>query len=70
MMALSTKRPSRSDVARERLMDRVTKGEEETRRLNVVINESVYRQIKMKAVEEGRSVSDITRDLWDEYLSR
>lgn len=70
MMALSTKRPSRSDVARERLMDRVTKGEEETRRLNVVINESVYRQIKMKAVEEGRSVSDITRDLWDEYLRK
>lgn len=69
-MALSAKRPSRSDEARRRLMSDVTETSEKKKRLNAEIEESLYRQIKMKAVEEGRSISDITRNLWIEYLSK
>ena len=60
-MALSAKRPSRGEV---------TGTTEKKKRLNAEIEESLYRRIKMKAVEEGRSISDITRDLWSEYLSK
>ena len=68
-MALSAKRPSRSDGARQRIMKEVTETTERKKRLNAEIEESLYKRIKMKAAEEGRSISDITRDLWAEYLS-
>lgn len=69
-MALSAKRPGRGDEARQRILREVTEATEKRKRLNAEIEESLYRQIKMKAVEEGRSISDITRDLWSEYLSK
>ena len=69
-MALSAKRPSRGDEARRRILDEVREASGKKRRLNAEIDESVYRQIKMRAAEEGRSISDITRDLWLEYLSK
>ena len=69
-MALSAKRPSRGDDTRRRLMDDVTETSDKKKRLNAEIEESLYRQIKMKAVEDGRSISDITRQLWVEYLSK
>lgn len=69
-MALSAKRPSRGDHTRRRLMDDVTETSDKKKRLNAEIEESLYRQIKMKAVEDGRSISDITRQLWVEYLSK
>ena len=68
-MALSAKRPSRGDETRKRILKDVTDVKEKKKRLNADIEESLYRQ-KMKSVEEGRSISDITRDLWSEYLSR
>jgi methionine aminopeptidase len=68
-MALSAKRPSRGDEARKRILHEVTETTEKTKRLNAEIEETLYRRIKMRAVEEGRSISDITRDLWSEYLS-
>jgi hypothetical protein len=43
---------------------------EKKKRLNAEIEESLYKRIKMKSVEDGRSISDITRDLWSEYLSK
>lgn len=68
-MALSAKRPSRGDEARKRILHEVTETSEKKKRLNAEIEETLYRKIKMRAVEEGRSISDITRDLWSEYLS-
>lgn len=68
-MALSAKRPSRGDDARKRILHEVTDATEKKKRLNAEIEETLYRKIKMRAVEEGRSISDITRDLWSEYLS-
>jgi hypothetical protein len=69
-MALSAKRPSRGDEARQRILQEVKDTTEKKKRLNAEIEESLYKQIKMKSVEEGRSISDITRDLWSEYLSK
>ncbi|NKB53672.1 MAG: hypothetical protein GKR97_15890 [Rhizobiaceae bacterium] len=68
-MALSAKRPSRGDDARKRILYEITETTEKKKRLNAEIEETLYRKIKMRAVEEGRSISDITRDLWSEYLS-
>jgi len=68
-MALSAKRPSRGDDARKRILLEITETTEKKKRLNAEIEETLYRKIKMRAVEEGRSISDITRDLWSEYLS-
>ena len=70
MMALSAKRPSRGDEARKRILHEFTETTEKKKRLNAEIEETLYRKIKIKAVEEGRSISDITRDLWSEYLSK
>lgn len=69
-MGLSAKRPSRGDEARKRILHEVTETTEKKKRLNAEIEESLYRRIKMKSVEEGRSISDITRGLWYEYLSK
>ena len=69
-MALSAKRPSRGDEARTRIMREVTGEGEKKRRLNAEIEDSLYRQIKTRAVEEGRTISEITRTLWIEYLSK
>lgn len=69
-MALSAKRPSRGEEARQRILHEVAGTAGKKKRLNAEIEETLYRRIKMKAVEEDRSVSDITRALWIEYLSK
>lgn len=69
-MALSAKRPSKSDKLRQKILNEVkdeSKGK--TKRLNAEIEESLYKKIKVRAAEEGHSVSEITRKLWIEYLS-
>ena len=69
-MALSAKRPSRADTTKEKLMRDVRDTSERKKRLNAEIEASLYQQIKLKAAEEGRNISDITRQLWIEYLSK
>jgi hypothetical protein len=69
-MALSARRPSQSDAMRQRMLKEVTNSSEKKRRLNAEIEDSLYRRIKMQAAQEGRSISDITRELWIEYLSK
>lgn len=41
-----------------------------SRRLNVNMPDDLYRKIKLRCAEEGRDISEITRDLWIEYLSK
>ena len=69
-MALSSKRPSRRDETKSKLMREVTETTERKRRLNAEIEDGLYRKIKARAAEDGRTISDITRELWVEYLSR
>lgn len=69
-MALSSKRPSRRDETKTKLMREVTEIAERKRRLNAEIEDGLYRKIKARAAEDGRTISDITRELWVEYLSK
>jgi uncharacterized protein YlxW (UPF0749 family) len=69
-MALSSKRPSQRDEIRTRLLNDVAETNEKKRRLNAEIEDSLYRRIKGRAAEEGRTISSITRSLWIEYLSK
>ena len=70
MMALSSKRPSQRDEIKTRLLNDVAETKEKKCRLNAEIEDSLYRRIKGRAAEEGRTISSITRDLWIEYLSK
>lgn len=69
-MALSSKRPSRRDETKDKLLREVAETVERKRRLNAEIEDGLYRKIKARAAEDGRTISDITRELWIEYLSR
>ena len=40
------------------------------KRLNTDVEASLYRRIKQQAFLEERSISEITRRLWIEYLSK
>ena len=67
-MTLITKRPSR-EATRDRLVEDVREGGKR-HRINVDVEDALYKQLKIRAVEEGRTVADITRDLWAKYLSK
>ena len=41
-----------------------------TKRLNIDVEATLYRRMKTQAVKEDRTLSDITRQLWAEYLSK
>lgn len=66
-MALSTRRPSR---IKDQLLEEVRKPSELKKRLNTDVEATLYRRIKGQAALEDRSISDITRQLWVEYLSK
>jgi hypothetical protein len=66
-VALSAKRPSR---IKDQLLEEVRKSAEPKKRLNADVEAGLYRRIKGQAVLEDRSISDITRQLWIEYLSK
>ena len=65
-MPLSTKRPS----AKERLLSEVMETGGRMRRLNIDMYADLYRRMKRQAVEEDRTLSQITRELWSEYLHK
>lgn len=69
-MALTVKRPSKSDEVKKKILNEVSDITEKKKRLNVDIEETLYKNIKIRSVQEGRSVTDITRALWVEYLSK
>ena len=69
-MGLSAKRPSSAERTRQRVLNQVMETTpEKKKRLNAEIEESLYRKIKIKAAEEGKTISEITRYLWVGYLS-
>lgn len=65
-MTLSARRPSK---VKDQLLDEVRNVNEPKKRLNAEVEASLYRRIKARAVTEDRTISDITRQLWVEYLS-
>jgi hypothetical protein len=67
-MSLSAKRPSQS--IKTQLLKEVRSHSEPKKRLNAEVEASLYRRLKAHSAIEGRSISDITRQLWLEYLSK
>ncbi len=68
-MSLTTKRPGR-EATRERLVDEVLAENKKRHRINIDVGDAMYKRLKIQAVQEGRTVADITRSLWNEYLSK
>lgn len=64
---LKVQRPSRQ---KERLLRQVTDTDTPKKRLNAVVEAGLYKRIKLRAAQEDRTISDITRTLWVEYLSK
>ncbi len=68
-MSLSAKRPSKT--IKSKLLEDVIDTQEKKKRLNAEVESSLYRRIKAQAVVvEDRSISEITRELWIEYLNK
>lgn len=68
-MSLTSKRPSKRDETKAQILADLTTDKGPNKRLNVEIEAELYTRIKIKATEQGRSISAVTRDLWIEYLS-
>jgi len=66
-MTLNAQRPSRT---KEKLLQAVTDRSGKKKRLNADVDAALYKRIRLQALEEDRTVSDITRELWIEYLSK
>ena len=69
-MALSTKRPSRGDETREKLLRDVKGSGAATKRMNIEMDAELYKQLKLRSAHEDRSISEIVRELVTEYLSK
>lgn len=69
-MVLKANRPSKGDEARRKIMEDITDISEPKRRLNVDVEDSLYRRIKVRVAEEGKTITEVTRDLWIDYLSK
>lgn len=65
-MALSTKRPS----AKDRLLQSMQDTAGPVRRMNIDVDAQLYRRMKRQALEEDRTLSAITRELWLKYLEQ
>lgn len=69
-MVLKANRPSKGDETRKKIMQDITNTSEPKRRLNVDVEDSLYRRIKVRAAEEGKTITEITRNLWVEYMRK
>ncbi len=67
---LKPTRPSKATDTKASLLKDVTDQVEPEKRLNVNVSKSLYGQMKKHAFDENRSISEITRELWIEYLSK
>lgn len=69
---LSAKRPSsngETSERKQRLMKEV-RGENEKKRINVLVEPELYERLRRKVFEERTTISDVTRDFWVDYVSR
>jgi predicted HicB family RNase H-like nuclease len=65
-MVLKAKTNRRSTELKEQVIEEVAR--EETTRLNAMIPVSLHKQVKLQAVEEGRSITDMVIEALEEYL--
>lgn len=65
-MSFSAKPSGPSDEAKEAA---ASAGEEDTRRLNAEVPESLHRRVRMEAARQGRSMKAVLVDALGEYLN-
>ena len=65
-MSLTAKRPSLNNPEKTKLLTQVAG--ESTKRLNTDVDPRLYHQIKIHCAQENRTISEMTRFLWIEYL--
>jgi hypothetical protein len=66
-MALS-KRPGPASPTQAKVHDSVVREAVGYKRLNAPIPADLYKQIQQRALDEDRSIAEITRELWQRYL--
>lgn len=66
-MTLNAKRPSQINPEKAKLLNQVTGTA--TKRLNADVDPGLYHKIKVHCAIENRSISEMTRFLWVEYLN-
>ncbi len=69
-MTLTSKRPSKGEEIKVKILEEIKDTGVKKKRLNADIEEDLYKRIKIRAIEEGLTVSDITRKLWTAHLSK
>ena len=57
-------------TSRESKAKKKPKPAEKMKRLNVIVEEPLLKRMKSFALEEGKTVSDITRELWLNHMSK
>jgi predicted HicB family RNase H-like nuclease len=67
-MVLKAKTNRRNTEIKEQVIEEVAR--EETTRLNAMIPVSLHKRVKLQAVEEERSITDIVIESLEEYLSK
>jgi|JI7StandDraft_1071085.scaffolds.fasta_scaffold120767_2 hypothetical protein len=68
-MKLKPQRPSKGEEIRSQIMQDITDTKKElSKRLNVEIDIELYRQIKIQSAKEGRTIAEITTELWTKYI--
>ena len=70
MSSLSTKRPSQSEDFKSKLIQDVQGEGADFARLNFEIEKNLARQLKVKCAEQGRTMSNVVRELIITYLSK
>ena len=65
-MALKAKTTRRKSDSKEQAMTEV--GKEETIRFNALVPVSLHRQVKVKATQEGKSMTEVVIVLLEKYL--
>jgi hypothetical protein len=55
-MALSSKRPSKGEEAKAKILEDIKDEGGKKKRLNADIEENLYKRIKVRAIEEGRLI--------------
>ena len=67
-MALKAKSTRRESESKEQAIAEV--GKEETVRFNALVPTSLHRQVKVKATQEGKSMTEVVIDLLEQYLNK
>lgn len=69
-MALSSKRPSKGEEARTQILSDLVDTQQDQKRLNVLINASLMKRLKLHSVENDRTIASIISELVENHLSK